>query len=409
MESVNSTRAFITLGKDEGTIIKRSFLFKSYEFNGDDDYDVELNGECINEAAVLTRLRDCETPHIVRLHNIYIDESTRTMSIVMQKLKHLPMSMPLEKVAKYTRHLFEGLHGMKVAQVAHRDLKPENLMYDPETDELRIIDFGLSVMDLRETIPHNTEVYTKWFRPPELLLNCTRYNVEKAEVWAAGVCVACMLLGRSYVFFGKTTWDVITSIIGGMGGYSQSWEKYTSWDAFHTSFNGTDQYWPEEKRLFELIKDEVALDFVQKCLVLNPEKRATIKELLHHPFINGTEMGKRPNIDVISIHEIEPMLLNAYKTLPLVKTRILTEPIRAPIWLYISEELLELIEYRSLPMLHAGMSLAAIVRCLFISLGHVTKVNVYATLSTCDMVERILKLPNVFKILSSCHVMEDQK
>jgi serine/threonine protein kinase len=40
-----------------------------------------------------------------------------------------------------------------------------------------------------------------------------------------------------------------------------------------------------EQRVPELTTDE--LDFVKKCLVIDPKKRLTAKELLEHPYLSN--------------------------------------------------------------------------------------------------------------------------
>jgi len=40
--------------------------------------------------------------------------------------------------------LLEAVCDLHKVGICHRDLKPDNIMFDPETDSLKLIDFGVS-------------------------------------------------------------------------------------------------------------------------------------------------------------------------------------------------------------------------------------------------------------------------
>ncbi len=95
--------------------------------------------------------------------------------------------------------LLRGLKYIHSANVLHRDLKPSNLLVNANC-ELKIADFGLA----RTTSDTNfmTEyVVTRWYRAPELLLNCSEYT-EAIDVWSVG-CIFMELLNRKPLFPGK--------------------------------------------------------------------------------------------------------------------------------------------------------------------------------------------------------------
>ena len=65
---------------------------------------------------------------------------------------------------------------MHSANLLHRDLKPSNLLLNSEC-HMKMADFGLArSLDVKDTstTPLLTDyVATRWYRAPELLLNCT--------------------------------------------------------------------------------------------------------------------------------------------------------------------------------------------------------------------------------------------
>jgi mitogen-activated protein kinase 1/3 len=102
-------------------------------------------------------------------------------------------------VQYFLYQLLWGLKYVHSANVLHRDLKPSNLLVNANCD-LKIADFGLA----RTTSDTNfmTEyVVTRWYRAPELLLNCSEYT-EAIDVWSVG-CIFMELLNRKPLFPGK--------------------------------------------------------------------------------------------------------------------------------------------------------------------------------------------------------------
>ncbi|KAK4408892.1 Mitogen-activated protein kinaseNTF6, partial [Sesamum angolense] len=70
--------------------------------------------------------------------------------------------------------LLRGLKYIHSAEVLHRDLKPSNLLLNANCD-LKICDFGLA-RTTSETDFMTEYVVTRWYRAPELLLNCSEYT-----------------------------------------------------------------------------------------------------------------------------------------------------------------------------------------------------------------------------------------
>ena len=72
-----------------------------------------------------------------------------------------------EKALKYFRELILGLDYLhNYAKVIHRDIKPENLLVD-EFDQLKIADFGVSLIMEDDSDELKNNAGTKLFLPPE--------------------------------------------------------------------------------------------------------------------------------------------------------------------------------------------------------------------------------------------------
>lgn len=95
--------------------------------------------------------------------------------------------------------LLRGLKYVHSAKVLHRDLKPSNLLLNANCD-LKIGDFGLA-RTTSETDFMTEYVVTRWYRAPELLLNCSEYTAA-IDVWSVG-CILGEIMTREPLFPGK--------------------------------------------------------------------------------------------------------------------------------------------------------------------------------------------------------------
>ncbi|KAJ9698263.1 hypothetical protein PVL29_007376 [Vitis rotundifolia] len=95
--------------------------------------------------------------------------------------------------------LLRGLKYIHSANVLHRDLKPSNLLLNADCD-LKICDFGLA-RTTSETDFMTEYVVTRWYRAPELLLNCSEYTAA-IDIWSVG-CILMEILRREPLFPGK--------------------------------------------------------------------------------------------------------------------------------------------------------------------------------------------------------------
>jgi eukaryotic-like serine/threonine-protein kinase len=56
--------------------------------------------------------------------------------------QHAPL--PLEEVAAVISQIGAAVHAAHQANIVHRDLKPENVMYDPQSMQVKLLDFGIA-------------------------------------------------------------------------------------------------------------------------------------------------------------------------------------------------------------------------------------------------------------------------
>ncbi|XP_013875245.1 mitogen-activated protein kinase 14A isoform X2 [Austrofundulus limnaeus] len=174
--------------------------------------------------------------------------------------------------------ILRGLKYIHSAEIIHRDLKPSNLAVN-EDCELRILDFGLARLTDEEMTGY---VATRWYRAPEIMLNWMHYNMT-VDIWSVGCIMAEFLTGRP-LFPGTDHINQLQQIMRLIGtppatvinrmlslearSYIRSLPSIPKRD-FADVFVGA---------------NPLAVDLLEKMLVLDPEERITAAEALTHPY-----------------------------------------------------------------------------------------------------------------------------
>ena len=98
--------------------------------------------------------------------------------------------------------------------VLHRDLKPNNLLISKD-GVLRLADFGLAREFADPRARMTSQVVTRWYRAPELLMGARAYG-GGVDIWAAG-CIFAELLLRVPYMAGDTDMHQLTLICKALG------------------------------------------------------------------------------------------------------------------------------------------------------------------------------------------------
>uniref|UniRef100_A0A674PDU9 mitogen-activated protein kinase n=1 Tax=Takifugu rubripes TaxID=31033 RepID=A0A674PDU9_TAKRU len=158
--------------------------------------------------------------------------------------------------------ILRGLKYIHSADIIHRDLKPSNLAVN-EDCELKILDFGLA----RHTDDEMTGyVATRWYRAPEIMLNWMHYNMT-VDIWSVGCIMAELLTGRT-LFPG--TDRILPPLFGFELNYIKSLPHMPKRN-FADVFIGA---------------NPLAVDLLEKMLVLDTDKRITASKALAHPYFS---------------------------------------------------------------------------------------------------------------------------
>ena len=184
-----------------------------------------------------------------------------------------------KEAADLVRTILYVIKHMHDLGVVHRDLKPENFLFatevgeDKDKTELKAIDFGLSAYASKDTTLKEC-VGSSYYIAPEVLRRS--YSTE-ADLWSAGVILYILLCG-SPPFFGSCDRDILHKVMRYQDG----------------GLNFKFQPWPSIS--------EGAKECVRMMLRLNPKERASIEEVLDHPWMkeNGSASAKPISNEVIN-------------------------------------------------------------------------------------------------------------
>lgn len=93
---------------------------------------------------------------------------------------------------KQLLHAVEHCH---LRGIMHRDIKASNILVNNE-GILKLGDFGLAnTLTSKNKQKLTSRVVTLWYRPPELLMGSTSYNVS-VDLWSVGCVFAELLIGK---------------------------------------------------------------------------------------------------------------------------------------------------------------------------------------------------------------------
>jgi serine/threonine protein kinase len=145
-------------------------------------------------------LKNLNHPNIIKIYDVDKDNNV----IYMERLK-INLSDYIEnykyginEVISIFLKIIEGVLYLHTNNVAHLDLKCSNIMIDPDTLEIKIIDFGLS-----RKIENNfeTKILLISYLTPEVVFeqNINSYDFNKIDIWCLGL-ILYKLVTKSYLF-----------------------------------------------------------------------------------------------------------------------------------------------------------------------------------------------------------------
>ncbi|KAF7844568.1 mitogen-activated protein kinase-like protein MMK2-like [Senna tora] len=246
--------------------------------------------ENFNDVYMVYELMDTDLHQIIRSNQPLTDDHCRIPDSSVYKNAGSVLSKPITKLFL----LLRGLKYVHSANVLHRDLKPSNLLLNANCD-LKIGDFGLA-RTTSETDFMTEYVVTRWYRAPELLLNCSEYTAA-IDIWSVG-CILGEIMTRQPLFPGKDyvhQLRLITEILILdiplvhynilIGSPDDTSLGFLRSDNARRYVRQLPQYPRQQFSARFPNMSPGAVDLLEKMLVFDPDRRITVDEALCHPYL----------------------------------------------------------------------------------------------------------------------------
>ena len=197
-----------------------------------------------------------------------------------------------EDIRLYLYKVLEALDYAHSHGIMHRDVKPLNIVINPESKQLRLIDWGLADY-YKPGQEYNVRVASRYYKGPELLVDDKLYHYS-LDIWSTGCTMAGMIFRRDTFFKGLDNFDQLLKIIKVLGKEdldkylkrynlrmpievkkmmgSKEWPKQP-WENFITAENME-------------FANEDALDLLDKMLQFDKNLRIRPKDAMQHKYFH---------------------------------------------------------------------------------------------------------------------------
>ena len=223
-----------------------------------------------NEKKILNILSKIKHPNIINF--IQEEKMYNSTSLIFEYMfinllnfyKQYEEHIKFYRICDYAWQLTNALQFIHRLFIIHCDLKPENIMINKQFTQLKIIDFGSSIINNQKKST-NFYIVSRYYRAPEISLQNT-YN-EKIDIWSLG-CIIYELTILKPLFVSKNTIDHNTYMI----------DLYYSKD-----FNIINKIVNTNSVIYSNMTSNTQLKFIQfldACIKFDQHERYSASELL---------------------------------------------------------------------------------------------------------------------------------
>ncbi len=201
----------------------------------------------------------------------------------------------------YMIQLLEGCKYLHENKILHRDMKAANLLINNQ-GILQIADFGLARPYDDEppkegqgggeaTREYTCLVVTRWYRPPELLLQLRRYTTA-IDMWGVGCVFGEMFKGRP-ILAGNSDLNQAQQIFELVG--SPNDENMPGWSEL-PGCEGVKEFEFRRGNLPTVFREQgsLAISLLSELLKLDWRKRVNAIDALKHPYFHSPPFPARP-------------------------------------------------------------------------------------------------------------------
>ncbi|HSN19396.1 MAG TPA: serine/threonine-protein kinase [Usitatibacter sp.] len=184
-------------GKDPkiGRVVAIKTMALSSEFEADEL--AEAKERFFREAETAGRLAH---PNIVTIYDAGEEHDLCYIAMELLKGKDLvpytkqPNLLPPDKVLSIVERVAEALGYAHSMGIVHRDIKPANIMYEPESDTVKVTDFGIARITDSSKTKTGMVLGTPSYMSPEQLAG--RKIDGRSDLFSLGVTLYQMLTGK---------------------------------------------------------------------------------------------------------------------------------------------------------------------------------------------------------------------
>lgn len=283
----------------------RGYAIKTIDIEDKDEDAIEIedeekeeevefpNGDMLNEIVFPASLSH---PNIIKYHDVYLNSTS--VQIVMDRytgdLNTLPDFYVVTQFQSIAFQLVTAVAYLTSRNIIHRDIKPRNVLYTVCADDrvhCVLADFGLAAGRECTTTLEKWEAYTAPYRPPEILLELTKYTAS-ADVWALGCTLYEVYTGN--VLFEAVGLGKVHQIIEKVGGITEASPLFFDFMETYQSEQYVEQdlinRMSPQPPTGSLVPDPLINDLLLRMLNPDPQLRESIFTLQNHLFFNSVPL-----------------------------------------------------------------------------------------------------------------------
>ncbi|GMH38202.1 hypothetical protein BSKO_06086 [Bryopsis sp. KO-2023] len=271
--------------------------------------DREMDGLPVTFLRELRLLQTMRHSNIVKLLDVATGSKKDSLFLVFEFCSHdlanldnhLREPFSVSEIKCLLKQILSGLAYLHNRKIIHRDVKLSNLLY---TDDgvVKLCDFGLARFLPSKAAPLTPQVFTLWYRGPELLLGCCEYGTA-LDMWAVG-CIFAELLRGKPLFPGKTEFECLRMMCQRLGTPTPDiWKDIVDLPNYQKIV--LPAYDSRTLKNDVPKASECAIDLLRGFLAYDPKQRLTAEEALQHPYFEEhplpKPLGKMPRFP--SLHD----------------------------------------------------------------------------------------------------------
>ena len=257
---------------------------------------LKINFQNCNQMTVIIReiyflVLFSKIDYIVKLDDILFDDEEKTQYIY---LIFKGNTISLDKLLAYSLYeekyfsnkdlirwiIFQiacGIYILHNNGVIHNNINPRNILIN-EIGEIFLSDFGAAIYKDEDCYS-----YSKYYSPPELILDKNINRTQKSDIWSFGLTVVNIFFSNK-IFSGLNEGEYLKSIYSRFD-FKDNLTHEEMISINHDKSKSSQKIKLTEEEIYRINNNDV-LDIIYNTLLLNPEKRYNIEDILNSKYFD---------------------------------------------------------------------------------------------------------------------------